>query len=249
MVKTVAHRGYSGKYPENTVVALREAARLCVEMVELDVIPSADGEIMVIHDQTVNRTTDGTGRVVEMPFEALRRLDAGCRRELPGQKIPTLQEAIDATGSSVELNINLKFFDHFVRNAREEKLMRDYEERVVKIVADLGAMERSFFAIHPEKQIERIRALAPQCNAILLFWRDGDHYIRRSAEMGLKVTQPDCDLMSPQFVASLHEAGLVGNVFYANTADDMKSFILMGIDGILTDEPELLLQVRQEFRN
>ena len=246
MVKVVAHRGCSAKYPENTLLAFRKAVALGVEMVELDVIPSSDGEIMVIHDQTVDRTTDGTGRVAEMTCAEIRRLDAGSHNGAPGQRVPTLAEAIEAIGPDTEINVNFNFSENNLKEAREEAQLRAYEEAVVRIVNEAGAMPRSVFAIYPVAQIERVRALDPACTPVLLSMRDGAQYIRESVSLGLNVTQPSRNLMSREFVRDLHDAGLVGNVFYADTPEDMRSYIGMGIDGILTNEAELLMRVREE---
>jgi len=248
MVKIVAHRGDSGTYPENTCLAFRKAVELGVEMVEFDVIPSADGEVMIIHDQTVDRTTDGTGCVMEMTCAELRKLDAGVIRNMPGNGIPTLAEAIEAIGPDTELNVNFNFSDVCSDgeqlSAEMEKLLYAFEEKTLRTVRDAGALERSVFAIYPVAQIERVRRFEPKAECVLLSWRDGDEYIRKSVELGLKVTQPGRGLMSEEFVRKLHDAGLVGNVFYADTEEDMTDYIGMGIDGILTNEPGLLLKVR-----
>ena len=244
MVTVVAHRGYSAKYPENTLLAFRKAVELGVDCVEFDVIPSADGRIMVIHDQTADRTTDGTGRVAEMTFGKLRALDAGAHKGAPGQRIPTLEETIKAIGSGTNLNVNLNFSDESARGDGGQKLLYAYEEAIVRTVRNAGAMGRSVFAIYPVEQIKRVRARDPEANCVLLGDQDGGDYIRRSVELGCRVTQPGRHLMSDEWVRKLHDAGLVGNVFYANTKEDMRRYIAMGIDGILTDEPELLLKVR-----
>jgi len=247
MVAVVAHRGYSAKYPENTLLAFRKAVELGVDCVEFDVIPSADGRIMVIHDRTVDRTTDGTGRVVDMTFDELRALDAGAHKGAGGERIPTLEEAIEAIGPGTGLNINFNFNDADVLDERERRLLVAYEEAIVRIVRRAGAMARSVFAIYPVEQIVRVRSHDPEANCVPLGGLDGDEYIRRCVELGCRVTQPGRHLMSAEWVSKLHDAGLVGNVFYANTEQDMRRYIAMGIDGILTDEPELLLKVRAEL--
>jgi len=247
MVEVTAHRGYSAKYPENTLLAFRAALELGVEWIEFDVIPSADGRVMVMHDQTVDRTTNGSGRVVEMTYEKLRRLDAGAHKGAPGEKIPTLEEAIETIGSQARLNVNLNFNDNNSKDEAERKLLYAYEAKTVRAVRDAGLLDRAVFAIYPVDQIKRMKAHDPAAECVLLSWRDGGDYVRQSVKLGLRVAQPGRDLMTPEFIRELHDAGLVGNVFYADTEEDMRSYIALGIDGILTNEPELLLKVRESI--
>ena len=95
-IYVAAHRGWSEKYPENTMLAFRAAAELGVDQIELDVRCTADGELVVIHDATVDRTTNGHGAVADMTLSELRALDAGSWKgeEFAGANIPTLDEFI-----------------------------------------------------------------------------------------------------------------------------------------------------------
>src|SRR3990172_10900022 len=105
----LAHRGASAYAPENTLAALELALRQRADGLELDAKLSADGQVVVIHDQRVDRTTDGHGRVGQMDFEALRRLDAGSWYDssFRGQKIPTLVEVLERVGGQLLVNVEL----------------------------------------------------------------------------------------------------------------------------------------------
>jgi len=103
MVVNVGHRGAAGHEPENTLRGFRRAMELGADMVELDVQICSSGEMVVIHDDTVDRTTNGTGAVDELTFEELRRLDAG-----GGERIPTLDEVIDVADREIGVNVELK---------------------------------------------------------------------------------------------------------------------------------------------
>jgi glycerophosphoryl diester phosphodiesterase len=106
-----AHRGDSANAPENTLAAFRAAVALPVRWIELDVHPTQDGVLVVIHDDTVDRTTDGSGAVSDLTGEALRRLDAGSwfDAQFAGERIPTLAEVIDLVGpTGTRLNIEIK---------------------------------------------------------------------------------------------------------------------------------------------
>jgi len=105
-----AHRGVSDSHPENTITAFREAIRLGAHMIELDVALSSDGNLVLMHDHTVDRTTDGSGRVEELSLADLKKLDAGFWKDsrFKGEQIPTLKEAIDIMPYNIWLNIHLK---------------------------------------------------------------------------------------------------------------------------------------------
>ena len=112
-VNVVAHRGFSGKYPENTEVAFLKAIGIGVDMIELDVRLSLDRALIVIHDATVDRTSDGTGRVSQMTRSEIKELDAGgwFDEEFEGLRFLTLDEALDLIGGSARLNVELKVAD------------------------------------------------------------------------------------------------------------------------------------------
>ncbi|MDO5565363.1 MAG: glycerophosphodiester phosphodiesterase family protein, partial [Planctomycetia bacterium] len=92
-----AHRGETVVFPENTVSAFREAARLGAHQIEFDVCVTKDGKLVVMHDLSVDRTTNGTGRIADLTFDEIRRLDAGIKKgeQFKGTKVPTLEEALD----------------------------------------------------------------------------------------------------------------------------------------------------------
>ena len=109
-VLVVAHRGFSGAAPENTLAAFRKAIEAGSDMIELDIQLSKDGKIVVIHDETLERTTDGQGRVADRTFPEIRKLDAGSwfGSQFSGEKIPTLQEVLELAKGKVLVNIEIK---------------------------------------------------------------------------------------------------------------------------------------------
>ncbi|MBU6283841.1 glycerophosphodiester phosphodiesterase, partial [bacterium] len=106
----MAHRGASAECPENTLVAFRRAMELGANMIECDLQLTADGHVVVFHDWSLERTTDGSGTVRDQPLAVLRSLDAGSWKEprFAGERVPTLEEALDATAGRVGLNLELK---------------------------------------------------------------------------------------------------------------------------------------------
>ena len=140
-VYVAAHRGWSEKYPENTMPAFQAAVALDVDQLEFDVHATADGELVIIHDKTVDRTTDGTGAVAEMTFAELRKLDAGSWKgeQFRGLQIPTLIEVMDLVKDhpTMTLDVELKVYPEAGRE-------RSFEvcDRVLKIIDDYGYTDR-----------------------------------------------------------------------------------------------------------
>lgn len=130
-----AHRGWRSKYPENTMAAFRAALELGVDQIETDVRVTADGELVLIHDDTVDRTTNGEGKVCDMTFAQLRALDAG-----DGEKIPTLVEFLELVKDhpTITLDIELKEYPTEGR----EQLSYDVCDRVLKLVDEYGFTDR-----------------------------------------------------------------------------------------------------------
>lgn len=141
-IYVAAHRGFSEKYPENTMDAFRAAIELGVDQVETDVRITKDGELVLIHDATVDRTTNGTGKVSEMTFSELRALDAGIKKDanFSGAKIPTLIELMELVKDhpSITLDIELKEYPEVGR----EELAYEVCNRVLNIVDAYGFTDR-----------------------------------------------------------------------------------------------------------
>ena len=110
MVVNVAHRGASGSYPENTLLAFRKAVEIGADEIELDLHSTKDGHLVVMHDGTVDRTTDGTGAIGEMALTEIKALDAGgvFGGRFRGERVPTWEEVLDLVQGKVGLNVHLK---------------------------------------------------------------------------------------------------------------------------------------------
>lgn len=160
MTWAIAHRGASDRYPENTLLAFEQALELGAEAVECDVHLSADGEVVVIHDPTVDRTTNGHGEVAAMTLEELRRLDAGIRRHprFAGQRIPTLSEVLELVRGRAQVFIELK--------GTSPELPR----RVVEVVRAGGMAGEAWLFTANRAVLEELRRTAPEMH---VRWREG----------------------------------------------------------------------------
>lgn len=141
-IYVAAHRGWSEKYPENTMIAFKKAIELGVDQIETDIRMTSDGELVCIHDDTVDRTTNGKGKVCELSFEELRSLDAGILKgeEFAGERVPTFVELMELVKDhpTITLDIELK---EYPKSGREA-IAYDVCDRVLKIVDEYGFTDR-----------------------------------------------------------------------------------------------------------
>ncbi len=249
-----AHRGGAGLAPENTLAAFRAAEEIGDVVLELDVQASADGTAVLMHDLTVDRTTDGTGAVARMTAAELRLLDAGHTfspdgRSFPwrgrGVHVPTLAEVYEA------------FPEH--RVAIELKGNRPGAEDVVwRAVRSAGAQGRTLVATNRTASIRRFRqvsggtvptAAAPTEFAVfrlLCLLGRQDH--RPLPFQGLQ--PPDALLglrvVTPALLRSAQRAGLRVDVWTVDREEDMRRLLAWGVDGLMTDRPDLLSRVLRQ---
>jgi len=239
MTIVCAHRGDPAHAPEATLAAFRKAAALGVEMVELDIHQTADGALVVMHDFTVDRTTDGAGALAELTLGEIKRLDAGgwFSEEFAGERVPTFAEVVEALPAPIWLNIHLK--------TRDGDATLGFEERLLEALAASGAMARAHIVHDWLESLDRLRTLAPELPCCWLpMCAHGLEYIRRARAAGFTILQPGREMMSEEFCRAVHEEGMTANVFYANSEEDMRQYMAWGIDGILTDDPGLMVKVR-----
>ncbi len=233
MVANVAHRGASGNYPENTLLAFQKALEIGVDEIELDLYLTKDDHLIIMHDSTVDRTTDGTGAISDLTLTEIKALDAGVGfgKQFRGEHVPTWEEALELVQGKVGLNVHLK---------EGGDPDGHYERKVAKALSDFHMVEDSILTCSDAS----VRIFAEidsriECR-IFRANRTPEEYIRKSVEMGLRTMQPGRDITTRDFVQKAHEAGRIVHVFYADTPEDMRAYIEIGVDGILTNYPERL---------
>ena len=239
MVANVAHRGASGNYPENTLIAFQKALEIGVDEIELDLYLTKDDHLVVMHDSTVDRTTDGTGAIADLTLTEIKRLDAGrvFSEKFQDERVPTWEEALDLVGGKVGLNVHLK------EGGNPDG---HYEGKVAKALAEFHMVEDSILTCS-DASVGIFAAIDPRIECrIFRANRTPEQYIRKSVEMGLRTMQPGRDITTRDFVQKAHAAGRVVHVFYADTPEDMRAYIEIGVDGILTNYPERLKAILTE---
>lgn len=222
-----AHRGASRTHPENTLAAFREAVRLGAAMVELDLRRTADGHVVVMHDATVERTTDGSGAVAESTLAALRELDAGSHAGpgFAGERIPTLEEVLDWSPPGVWLNLQVK--------AREP-----IGQRVARAVAARGLTDRCFIACGNAAGRDA-RTVSPAVAICSLSRKDSRRrYVAHAVDLGADWIQLHHQRGLPErrIVRRAHAAGL--RVIYFDDATDPRPAAAWkaGVDFVLVDD-------------
>ncbi|CAM3162697.1 glycerophosphodiester phosphodiesterase [Filibacter tadaridae] len=234
-----AHRGSSGTHPENTISAFREAARLQVTGVEFDVHMTKDGELVVIHDERIDRTSNGNGFVKDMTLEELRGFDFGSwfSSDFKGEPIPTLQEVLDIFSTTHHhLNIEVKS-DIFPYDGMVEK--------VVKAVAMMNLDARVVISSFDHGAIRRVKQLAPQLETAALFMEslvNPLNYLRSIPADALHLFLPAA--VRP-FARGVLDEKVKVRVFTVNEEKHAEALLTVGITAIFTDFPEKIMAFLQ----
>ncbi len=230
----IAHRGASARAPENTLSAFRKAIQIGAEVAELDVHLSADGGVIVIHDETLDRTTDGEGRVADLDTAAIQAVDAGRWKDVKylGERVPTLPEVLEAVGQELILCIELKGGEGL-------------PEAVVSTVRDASAERRVLFFSFDPAHVRALKALEPEIPVVWLVGRESaeeEGYAvtlpEQAAEMGADVLGLSMRIVDAAIVIASHGAGLPVFAFTANRPDHINALIAVGVDGVITDRPD-----------
>ena len=238
----IAHRGDPSEAPENTVTAAKKATATGANVIEFDAHISKDGHLVVIHDASLERTTNGFGSVPEKTLDELKKLDAGAwfSEEFRGEPIPTIEEMVAAIPAPTWINIHLKSHENDSDRA---------ETGVVEAVRAADAVERTYITHHTRHGLYRLQQKEPK---LRLSWlsRGGEQdveYVDDAFYMGYRIIQPNVRIVTKEFVDYAHERGMWVNVFWADEEDQMRELAEMGVDGILTNYPARLRKVVGEM--
>jgi glycerophosphoryl diester phosphodiesterase len=234
-----AHRGASAHAPENTLASFELALAQGADALELDAKLSADGHVVVFHDLTLDRTTDGTGRLGHKKLADLRALDAGSffSEKYHGEKIPLLEEVFDAVGNKVFINIELKNY-----TSPRDPLV----DRVCELVKKCGVERRVLFSSFLASNLNRARQLMPEVPRGLLA---AEHWMGAWARSfgfafgDYAALQPSIKDVDAREVQRVHRLKRRIHVWTVNKAEEMVRLKNWRVDGIFTDDPALALQI------
>ncbi len=238
MSKIIAHRGFSGKYPENTMLAFSKAVEIGADGIELDVHFTKDGEIVIIHDETIDRTTDGTGFVRDYTYEELSRFNAYGRFEgqFEFQKIPTLREYFEL----------VKDVEGFITNIELKTGIFEYEgieKAVIDLVKEFGLEDRTILSSFNHFTVMRCKEYEPSIKTGFLVesWIIGMGEYTKSH--GIDCVHPIFVNLKPELYAEMKNAGREVNTWTVNEYDDIRRLADMGVDALIGNYPDRMTEL------
>ena len=234
-----AHRGASKAAPENTLPAFEAAIRLGADGIELDVQYSSDGALVIFHNTTLEKTSDGTGRVTAHTLADLRALDAGSWFAPPfaGTRIPTLDETLDLLKGKLLINIELKVL---------ETLQSGLGADTVKAVRARGMADQVVISSFNPFVLRQAKQAGPEIECALLLAHDLPGWMhwgvtrRYCRADGL---HPDSDMVDETYMARARKASLPVRVWTVDAEDEMRRLIALGVDAIITNVPDVLVNL------
>jgi len=217
----IGHRGMRFIEPENTLRAIERALRCGVDAVEVDVRMTRDGRLVLMHDETVDRTTDGEGRVRDLTFNEIRRLDAG-----KGERVPTLEEVLEAVKGRARLVIEIK----------ESDIVRE----VVEAVDSHGIWEEVVLISFHHPAVLQVKQLRPDAETGVIFvcepMEPQELALRAKAEW----MAPNLAYTTERLVMKAHENEVKVNTWVVNTREEVARAKNLGVDAVTTDRPDLI---------
>ena len=223
----IGHRGASGKAPENTLASFEKAIRMGVKMVELDVHQCASGELVVIHDEKINRTTTEKGFVAEKTLEELKRADAG-----EGEKIPALREVLNLVNRRAKINIELKGAGVAVPTSA---LLNEYRENHGWTTEDFC------ISSFDHQQLRQFRKLDDTTKIGILYDRKPHGFVELSQVLHAASVNISLRTVNPQWVKMIHASSLEVWAYTVNKLSDFNRLKQMGVDAVFTNYPEKFL--------
>jgi len=223
MIKVLGHRGAPAYEPENTLASFKKAIELGVDQIELDLRFSKDSKLVVIHDEKLDRTTNGKGLVREFTLAELKKLDAG-----KGEKIPTIQEVIDLIrDKGIFLQIELK----------ESNMQRHLLDLIQKNNLEERVMVISFLY----EELRKIKELNPNIKTGILIGQKLIDPLERLRQVRADAVSMRHTLVNKRLVERLHQNNIELTVWVVNEPRDVRRAIELGVDIIGTDKPDLVI--------
>ncbi|WP_404393134.1 glycerophosphodiester phosphodiesterase [Pseudoalteromonas phenolica] len=217
-----AHRGASGNYPENTASAITAALQAQVDGIELDVQSCAD-DFVIIHDSWLDRTTNGTGRVVDTPFSEIAKLDAG-----NGQKILNLQQVLELIGTQTQINLELK------HTFGLDKLVSTLEQNVADGIIEREQLLISSFDHH---QLKWLKQNLPWVKIGALTASIPLNYANFAENLHAYSVHLDKNFINHEFVADAKQRGLKVMTYTVDKQQEIEEMQNLGVDGIFSNYP------------
>ncbi len=234
----IAHRGFSGSYPENTQVAIEKAVEAGADMIEIDCQLSEDGHVVVIHDESLVRTAGVRGLVKGKTLEQLKKLDVGrwFKKSLKGQRILALEEVVEIVNGRADLNLVIKTVS---------RGSLGIELKMLFILSHYDYLNRTIFSSFDYRSLRRVREMAPEVRIAVLYGKRGrEDPFQVAAELQAYALQVQKELATPDLLSKAEELGLKTFVWTVNEVSEMKKFLSLGVDGLISDFPQKFWKIK-----
>ena len=259
--QVIAHKGASGLAPENTMAAFKKAIEMEVDQIELDVRHTSDEEIIVFHDRRLDRIARDTlgnpipGEVHDYTLSELKQFDVGSwfDSQYKDERIPTLKEVLDFIDSQVTILIEIKHMDH--------PHYHDFAEKLVNVILqEENGEDWIILQSYEPKYLDEVHELNPDIQTkalivgedsapLLAFYIETRIHMGRAKESNrIKAINPQWETLSPRRIFQMHAKGYEIHAYPINTRENMIKMLNAGVDGIITDFPDLAIQLRTEIR-
>lgn len=243
-MKIFAHRGASGDYPENTILAFKKALQIGVDGMELDVHKSKDGQLIVVHDEDVQRTFRGKGLIKDYTLEELKAFE--CRkfefRQNDECKICTLREVIELIKDK-DITLNIE--------AKTDEIHYDLESDVLELINEYAVKDKILISSFYHQTIKNFKEINDDIKYGALYEYEKDYstakdIVEHAKNIGVYSINMSRDLVTKEIVEKAHREGLKVLVYTVNSPIVMRKMIDYKVDGVFTDFPELMKEVLQE---
>jgi len=227
LVKVVGHRGAAGEEPENTIRSIMRAIECGADFVEVDVRSTRDGVLVLLHDETLDRTTNGSGLLREHTFDKIRNLDAG-----KGERIPKVDEVLEFVKGKCKLLLELKEVG--------------WERKIFDVVKKKNMLDEVIFISFHKECIENLKEMGARVG--IIFSKKPYEYLRYAKESELELVAPHYRLVNKKFLLIANRYGINVNVWTINDVELMTRFIKLDVFAITSDYPCLLRKVILKFK-
>lgn len=232
----VAHRGASGHAPENTIASFELAIEMGADAIECDVHLSRDGQLFVLHDFTVDRTTNGHGLVAQTPSADLHRLDAGSwfGEQFAGQRLPTLAQVLDLARGRARVAIELK---------QGPVYYPGIEQALAGAIHYAGMAEEVLVISFDHHALLRLREISPEIATGVLYAARPIDAVELARAADAQVLEPQWSMVTAEDVERAHRAGLLVVPWAVDDPAEMSAVLALGVDGLATNYPDRLLAI------
>ncbi|MDR4948515.1 glycerophosphodiester phosphodiesterase [Neobacillus cucumis] len=238
MTQIFAHRGYSASYAENTMGSFIEAEKAGADGLELDVQLTKDGEVVVIHDEKVDRTTTGSGFVKDLLFKEIRKLNAN-KKGLKKEQIPSLVEVLEWLQTN-KLICNIEFKNGLIP-------YEGMEEKVIQLVRKYSLSERIIISSFNHYSIVYSYRIAPEIETAPLFIEGIYMPWIYAQSIRAKGIHPKHSAMSDNILFNTMENGIAVRPYTVNKEEDMHRFFNLNCQAFITDDPVKALRIRKQY--